>query len=126
LDYKGMIKRFLKSNFYKKEKAWYRTEEAEDFYEGDIPDEKTQDAEILEDFFNGEPLEKIVEMFPDIWKPLKEEIKETLEYDVLTSPKTLEENLGGTGFRSYVEVPFNIDKYFEHIVEELLKALKEV
>jgi len=25
-----------------------------------------------------------------------------------------------------VEVPFNIDKYFEQIVEELLKALKEV
>jgi len=119
LDLKKIRKKILESEEGKRLlKEFGNTKENVEFY-GRERTKKEIEESVFEEFFSL-PLEIIAKILPEVWEDIKERVKDALKYDVLFSPKTFEECIGSSFGKSHIDVPFDLDEYFEDLITDLI------
>ena len=122
---KSMLERIFNSDFAKE---WIQNrqetlKEEVEFYGKERTEEEWK-SDLLGEFFS-ESLEKIVAVLPEVWQDIKEQVKGELD-DVLESPETFEQYVGGHTFIEHVEVPFKLSRYLESLEDDLQKTLEAI
>lgn len=125
LDYGDILDKILNSEFAK---AWMKRRKADlkdeiEFYGKPLKPSEWK-SNMLSDFF-AESLSDIAQLLPSVWSHIKDVVRDELDLEVLRKPESLEDHMSGSSFSEYVQVPFSLSEYLDHLDDKLQDVLKK-